>query len=432
MIKSLSLRSRGGKTEKHLYLPYSFKEPIHRLRQAAEVLDLDVYLVGGLIRDLLLGFPAPKDIDVVVEQKNGDLALARYLDKKYDDIHLVERAPIKYPVSILDMNGLEVQLTTPKTIEQSNNSLNIKDSSIDEDAKRRDFGVDSLFYDLREDVLVDLGGQGLEDIKNKIVRLQNNNVDVFEVDPRTLLKAVRLATTRNLQLDDSLKKQIKNHVHLLNLLKPGQIHKELDQILYSPNSKAGVQLLEDTGLSDYLKKYSKDLNIDEFLLDPNSPLHTFVAKINKSSQTQTTPYYKTKCPESGVEIYFTPSNLIENDGNVDCPEGKVKPKKVKSVSLSKRLKLKKSKPLSKRKACMDCYNYGVKNGLSARDMKEYYLNIHPKQPYKPMTEKEIRDTSRSKYDVSQQGYVTYDNASDLNTGDSSGDIKQTVELLPNM
>ena len=166
-----------------------------------------VYIVGGYVRDFVMNIE-PKDLDLVVDIKNGNIQFANAIKKIYSSI---TTNPIKlgaYPIrqiQFIDLNEtIEIADTMKETFpDKFSRQRNVVFASLKEDINRRDFTINSLLLDLTTNNIIDLVG-GIDDIKNKIIRC-NSNVnpeEIFSADPLRILRGIRFSVKYGFQIEE--------------------------------------------------------------------------------------------------------------------------------------------------------------------------------------------------------------------------------------
>ena len=179
------------------------------------------FLVGGCIRDILLG-NKPKDFDIVTDASPTDICKlftnARIIGRRFKIVH----------VYISEKKYFEV--TTFRSDIKKNNKKKFKKihgmikrdnvyGSISQDAFRRDFTINSLYLDLDSEVLHDYVN-GLIDIKSKRLKLIKKPSISYQEDPVRMLRAVRFESKLNLKLTDECRDAITNMSHMINNVSP--------------------------------------------------------------------------------------------------------------------------------------------------------------------------------------------------------------------
>lgn len=204
------------------------------------------YLVGGGVRDLLLG-REPKDFDVVTdarpEQVKALFRNCRLIGRRFRLAHVhfgaevIEVATFRAP-----HGGDEDGATVDGRIVRDNVY-----GSFREDAARRDFTVNSLYYDIRDFSLVDTSG-GLADLKAGVLRVIGDPETRFREDPVRMLRAVRFAAKLGFRLHPDTEASIPRLAHLLDEIPPARLFDELLKLFHGGCAAQTFELLRHHGL----------------------------------------------------------------------------------------------------------------------------------------------------------------------------------------
>lgn len=186
-----------------------------------------VFLVGGAIREIALG-RSPKDFDIVLSAVE-DLKVMEGIFKR--DTFVLGKRPFQARRMVKDGISIDITFLT---------------DSIEEDLKRRDFTINAIAYDIKEDRIIDVVG-GLEALKARVIIYTSQNV--LKEDPIRLLKAIRhFATLPNFYIHKDLMQTIAAFKSLINAVAPERIKQELDQMVMSAGIYSGIKAMEETGL----------------------------------------------------------------------------------------------------------------------------------------------------------------------------------------
>ena len=203
------------------------------------------YLVGGYPRDLYLG-RVSTDFDICTNATPKDLV------EIFGDI---KQHMEQYGSVTVYLNNLRFEITTfRKDIKYINNRKPIEIEYIDnleDDLKRRDFTMNTMCLDENGNLIDMLNGK--EDIDNKLIRTVGDADKKISEDSLRILRAIRFATILDFKLDNALKVAIVNNKDLLRSLSYFRKKEELDKIFSSANSKYGINLIKELGLSDVLE-----------------------------------------------------------------------------------------------------------------------------------------------------------------------------------
>lgn len=211
------------------------------------------FVVGGAIRDLLLGLK-PKDFDVATnatpEEVRNIFRRSRIIGRRFRLVHvmygseIVEVSTFRANCTVVDDTGITAQ----NHADQHGRLLhdNIFGSQ-EEDVMRRDFTVNALFYNPASEEILDYLN-GYEDIKAKRLRIIGEPVQRYREDPVRMLRAVRLAAKLDIQLDESTAAPIGNLAPLLQNVPAARLFDEMLKLLMSGHSLACVVDLRMRGL----------------------------------------------------------------------------------------------------------------------------------------------------------------------------------------
>lgn len=185
----------------------------------------DAYLVGGSVRDLLLG-REPKDFDVATN------ALPDQIRELFRNSRLIGRrfllAHVRYGDEIIEVSTFRAQHVGAEDESHTIEGRIIRDNvygTIDDDAWRRDFTVNALYYSIEDFSVIDYVG-GLNDIKAGRIRLIGNPKQRYIEDPVRMLRAVRFAVKLGFRIDPESEQPIFELNHLLEGIPPARLFEE--------------------------------------------------------------------------------------------------------------------------------------------------------------------------------------------------------------
>lgn len=217
--------------------------------------DQKVWLVGGAVRDELLGVSASNDFDLVT---TGDaIELAEHLFRRGASTI----RPVTYPrfgTALIVVEDIHVELVTARSesYEHGPRKPDVKPASLEEDAKRRDFTVNALMRNIQTGELVDLLGTSRSDLENRILRTPLNPETTFQDDPLRMLRAVRFRQKLQFEPDPAMWEAIKQQASQLQRISAERIRDELSKMLVHERAAEALQDLLDTGL---LAQFAPDL-----------------------------------------------------------------------------------------------------------------------------------------------------------------------------
>ncbi len=207
------------------------------------------YVVGGAVRDLMLGLE-PKDYDVATsarpEQVRAVFRRSRIIGRRFRLVHVMcggETIEVSTFRGSADSGADERQTTDEHGRILRDNVF----GSLEDDARRRDFTVNALFYDpVREEVL-DYHG-GVPDLKARKLRMIGDAAQRYREDPIRMLRAVRFAASRGLEIEPRTRKPIRAMAGLLQNVPPSRLFDEMMKLLLSGHAAEGVRRLRKEGL----------------------------------------------------------------------------------------------------------------------------------------------------------------------------------------
>lgn len=203
---------------------------LYRLRKA----DFQAYLVGGCVRDLLLG-REPKDFDVVTdahpEQIRAVFRNCRLIGRRFRLAHVYFGDEI---VEVATFRGLANGNGDVDRVLENNGRI-LRDNvygTIEEDAWRRDFTVNALYYNIGDFSVVDYVG-GMEDHKASVLRLIGDPEERYREDPVRMLRAIRFAVKLGFRLHASCEEPIQRLAPLLSGIPSARLYEEVLKLLLS-------------------------------------------------------------------------------------------------------------------------------------------------------------------------------------------------------
>ena len=202
----------------------------------------EAYVVGGYVRDLLLGISS-YDIDICTNATPKEL-MNIFPSASPKNLGGIDFKIKEYHIEITTYRE-EIKYKNRKPIEF--NYIN----NLVLDLERRDFTINALCMNSKGEI-IDLVG-GIDDLSNLKIKMIGDEEVKIKDDPLRILRAIRLATILGFNLDKALYKEIKANKDLILLLSNTRIKEELDKILLSNNVKKGLNLMNDLGLLTILK-----------------------------------------------------------------------------------------------------------------------------------------------------------------------------------
>ena len=249
-----------------------------KISHAAAILGIDCYVIGGFVRDKILGRET-KDIDIVCI---GDgIALAHKTAEQFDIVPQVNffknfgTAQIKIVFSKNENNeklqsaeslnnelpalsgknregGLEIEFVGARKESYNYDSRKpaVEAGSLEDDQDRRDFTINALAISLNKSdygTLIDPFG-GIEDIQNKVIKTPLAPSETFSDDPLRMMRAIRFAAQLEFNIEAGTLEAISQNVHRVKIVSRERVAEELNKILLSKRPSVGFDLLYKTGL----------------------------------------------------------------------------------------------------------------------------------------------------------------------------------------
>lgn len=222
---------------------------LYRLHEAG----FSAYLVGGSVRDLLLG-RIPKDFDVATD------ARPEQVKKLFRNCLLIGRrfrlAHIRFGHEIVEVatfRGSENRKSRKHRYTAEHGML-LRDNiygTIEEDAWRRDFTINALYYNIADFSVVDYCG-GMIDLKNKMIRIIGNPLKRYQEDPVRLLRTIRFAGKLDLQIHPHTAAPITDNAHLLQHVPAARLFDEILKLFHSGKASVIYGLLKQYHLFNQL------------------------------------------------------------------------------------------------------------------------------------------------------------------------------------
>ena len=237
----------------------------------------EAYVVGGAVRDLLVGL-RPKDFDIATnatpEQVKGLFRRAFIIGRRFRIVHVVfgrgrqdrglsEVIEVSTFRAFVDAAAAEQSAGNEKTLKtEAGGRLGASAHVIDasgrvlrdnvwgpqvEDAARRDFTVNAMYYDPVREVVVDYHG-GMQDVKNKLLRMIGDPAARYREDPVRIIRAVRFAAKLGFEIEAKTKQPIAEMAALLDNVPPSRTFDEMIKLLQTGHALASIVELKKLGL----------------------------------------------------------------------------------------------------------------------------------------------------------------------------------------
>ena len=227
---------------------------VKKILETLENEGYQAYLVGGYVRDYLLGVTS-FDVDIATD------ALPK-------DIHRIfNSSKNNYGSVNIKVDKLNVDITT---FRKDLNYVNRRPSKVvyinnlKEDLERRDFTINAICMN-KNGKIIDLLN-GCKDLDRRTIKMIGSIDVMLKEDPLRIMRAIRFACILDFKIEDELYEKIKEYSYLVGDLSKERIKNELDKILISKNYKYGLELMKDTKISEVLEINYDDINYVDDLL----------------------------------------------------------------------------------------------------------------------------------------------------------------------
>lgn len=229
-------------------IPAKHHPYLQAIAEAGTALGFPTYLVGGYVRDLLLGRPC-KDIDVVCV--GSGIKLARKAAEKISNASQVSVFK-NFGTAMFKAEDIEFEFVGARKESYQRNSRKpiVEEGTLTDDQNRRDFTINALAISLGKNdygFLVD-SFNGIADLEAKVIRTPLDPDITFSDDPLRMMRAIRFATQLNFTILPETLAAITRNKERLKIISYERITTELNKIIQTPTPSIGFKLLFDTGL----------------------------------------------------------------------------------------------------------------------------------------------------------------------------------------
>ena len=223
------------------------------ISQASQELNVDSYVIGGFVRDLLLKRDFKKDIDIVAVGSGIELALkvSKLLPNK-PKVQVFKT----YGTAMLRFEDTEVEFVGARKESYHFDSRNpvVENGTLEDDQNRRDFTINALALSLNNENFGELSDpfNGLADLENKVIKTPLDPDITFSDDPLRMLRGIRFANQLGFEIEENSLKSIAKNAERIKIISGERIVDELNKILLTDKPSIGFMLLFKTGLLDII------------------------------------------------------------------------------------------------------------------------------------------------------------------------------------
>ncbi|MBK1442342.1 HD domain-containing protein [Parapedobacter sp. ISTM3] len=217
------------------------------LRDIAEASRTDCYVVGGYVRDKIMGRDFKNDIDIVVIGSGIDFA--KQVGSRLNTKVTVYK---NFGTAMLTYGSLQIEFVGARKESYRTDSRKpiVENGSLQDDQNRRDFTINAMALSLNKHNFGELLDpfNGLADIEHRIIRTPLNPRETFSDDPLRMMRAIRFATQLNFKIDIQAIRAIRDNTQRIAIISRERIIDELNKIILAPKPSIGFRYLFDTGL----------------------------------------------------------------------------------------------------------------------------------------------------------------------------------------
>ena len=226
--------------------------PVFKIISAiANAENIEVYVIGGFVRDCILNRPS-KDIDIVVLGDGIEFArkVARKIGGKKPSIFKT------FGTAMISMDDFEIEFVGARkeSYQSDSRKPSVEFGTLEEDQNRRDFTINAMAFSLNKDnygELIDpFGGQA--DIENKLIRTPLEPSTTFSDDPLRMLRAIRFASTLGFTIEPGCFQSIKTNRERIKIISSERISEELNKMILSRKPSSGFIMLDSSGLLEII------------------------------------------------------------------------------------------------------------------------------------------------------------------------------------
>ena len=216
----------------------------------ASNLKVDIYLVGGSVRDMILKRQST-DFDFTVV---GDsISFAKKLAKKFKTKAVIYE---RFRTALVPVGDYKLEFvgTRKEVYELDSRNPIVSEGTLEDDLRRRDFTINAMALALNGDIrgkIIDLFG-GMKDLESKVLRTPLDPFITFSDDPLRMLRAARFASQLNFDIEKNCLEAIKQMAERIKIISQERITEEFLKILKSDKPSVGLMILQRTGLLKFI------------------------------------------------------------------------------------------------------------------------------------------------------------------------------------
>lgn len=257
-----------------------------------------VFLVGGCVRDLLLKIPY-KDVDICVDIKNGGMLFANYMAMKHQ-CYVAGTNPVVFETygtakfqlyKNEELKDIEIECVQTRKEQYHKESRNPDTvyGTIQEDAKRRDLTINSLYYNISTERVHDYNN-GLDDLVNQVIKTPTDPDITFNDDPLRILRVIHFSTRFGWGIEKNTWLGMVKNAHRIKIISQERISDEISKILLCEKPSIGIRKMYYCGI---LHRVMLDIYDTTYSFESKNPMvSTFDHTMNVVDTVQ--PYLENR------------------------------------------------------------------------------------------------------------------------------------------
>lgn len=217
-----------------------------------------IYLVGGCVRDELLG-ERYTDLDLLVDMPSGQKAFVEYMCDTYPDVckgpFYYQRYGTTAMDVIIDGSLTLVECVEPHIENYAEDGVTLLETrfcSLQEDALRRDYTCNSLYKNLATGQVIDPTGRGVDDLRNRLLRTPSEPNTIYRQDPVRMLRGIRFKHQKGFRLDDEAWRAIVAQHDEMQTAAPKRLRDELNKLMKARTFGEGIHDMLVCGILQYV------------------------------------------------------------------------------------------------------------------------------------------------------------------------------------
>lgn len=235
---------------------------LNRLNSAG----FQAYIVGGSVRDLLLR-KAPKDFDVATnatpQQIKNLFKNGRIIGRRFKLVHII------FQREIIEVATFRSHGTVDENQQMNEKGMLVRDNvygTLDEDAWRRDFTINSLYYNIEDASIIDFTS-GVEDVNNKIIRMIGDPTTRYQEDPVRMLRAIRFSAKLHFNIAPETAAPLPQISYLISHVSSSRLFDEMTKLYQCGEAGMVHKLLQQFGLFQHLCPLTTQLLASDYPVD---------------------------------------------------------------------------------------------------------------------------------------------------------------------